>query len=241
MFNLFSGFIPQQGLARLDKGRKRQGLVPDFQVRLPAADGGPGEDELALAELKVISSCPTRYSRNPRAAVKAVDRRAATLPAEYQRHARSIDQQYGGVQAGQVGPVESKLLSFPRLRRWVFGAWGEASEDIHLLVHQLASSRLKHQQVLEGRGRWRRRSDEAELAMLTGQVRRTLSLVAVRSQARCLLQRLTGLGAGAQEAARRRGWAEQEERRMGRERQAYMQSLSQGRLPLRRGQYLLTQ
>ena len=120
----------------------------------------------------------------------------------------------------------------------MFGAWGEASEDIHSLVHDLATARQKHQHLLDGRrGGWSRVSEEAELAMLTGQIRRSLSLEAVRSQARCLLGRLSGLGAGA--AARRRAWAGAEERRMERKRRAYNLSLSQGRCPLRRGQYLL--
>ena len=51
--------------------------------------------------------------------------------------------------------------------------------------------------------------------MLVGQVRRGLSVEAVRSQARCLLQRLSSLGAGAQAAAQRRGWADREEQRLG--------------------------
>ena len=59
VFNDFSGLIPQQGLARIERGRKRQGLVPDFKVRLPVAGRGAGETEVALAELKVISCCPT--------------------------------------------------------------------------------------------------------------------------------------------------------------------------------------
>ena len=51
-----------------------------------------------------------------------------------------------------------------------------------------------NQQFLEG-GRWRARrmGEEAELAMFNGQVRRTLSLVAVRSQAHLLLDRLDGI------------------------------------------------
>ena len=83
VFNVFSGLIPQLGLSRLEQGRKRQGLVPDFRVRVPAAGGGEGPqvEELVLAELKVISCCPTRYQRDPRATIKAVDRRAVTLPS----------------------------------------------------------------------------------------------------------------------------------------------------------------
>ena len=240
VFNIFSGLIPQQGLSRLEQGRKRQGLVPDFRVRLPTVGGGgPQGEEVVLAELKVISCCPTRYPRNPCPIQKAVDKRASTLPAEYRQHARKVDTEYGGVLQGVVGPVEAKLLSFPPLRKWVFGAWGEASEDVHLLVKDLAKSRAKHLQQLEGRWRWSRRSEEAEVAVLTGQVRRLLSLEAVRSQARCLLDRVRGLGAGAAQAARRRQWAEEEERRLGRERQAHLLSLGQGYNALRRGQFLI--
>ena len=41
-----SGHIPQQGLARIEAGRKRQGLVPDFLVREPSTEGG--EDGLLV-------------------------------------------------------------------------------------------------------------------------------------------------------------------------------------------------
>ena len=214
-------------------------LVPDFRLRVPARGGGPQGEELVLAELKVISSCPTRYQRNPRATMKAVDRRASTLPREYTEKAKTIDTLYGGVPEGAVGPVQAKLHSFPPLRRWVFGAWGEASEDVHLLVHDLATSRARHQQLLEGRQRWSKRSEEAEVAILTGQVRRMLSIEGVRSQARCLLDRLRSLGAGASAALKRRQWASQEEQRLGRERMAHLLSLGQGHYALRRGQFLL--
>ena len=140
---------------------------------------------------------------------------------------------------GPWGPVEAKLLSFPPLRRWVFGAWGEASEDVHLLVHDLATARLQHMKVLEGRQRWERRSDAGELAILTGQVRRWLSLEGVRGQARCLLGRVGALGPGAVAAAKRRGWALQEEARMSRERNAHQLCLAQGHYALRRGQFQL--
>ena len=103
----------------------------------------------------------------------------------------------------------------------------------------MATSRAKHLQQLEGRWRWTKRSEEAEIAVLTGQIRRLLSLEAVRSQARCLLDRVRGLGAGAAEAARRRQWAEVEEQRLGRERQAHLVSLGQGYNALRRGQFFI--
>ena len=72
--------------------------------------------------------------------------------------------EFGGVAAGVVGPVEAKLLSFPPLRKWVFGAWGEVSQDVHTLVKDLATSRARHQRQLVGGWRWDRRSEEAEIA-----------------------------------------------------------------------------
>ena len=100
---------------------------------------------------------------------------------------------------------------------------------------KVSSARLCHHQVLEGRDRGKRRSEEAELAMLVGQVRRGLSVEAVRSQARCLLRHLS-----ATSAAQRPGWVDREEQRLGRERAAHLLCLSQGHGPLRRGQFLLT-
>ena len=57
VFNILSGLIPQQGLSRLEQGRKRQGLVPDIRLRVPAAGGAGGLHlgEMVLAELKTIS------------------------------------------------------------------------------------------------------------------------------------------------------------------------------------------
>ena len=96
-----------------------------------------------------------------------------------------------------------------------------------------------HQRQLDGRWRWSRRSEEAEVAILTGQVRRLLSTEGVRSQARCLLDMVRGLGAGAAAAMRRRQWAEKEEQRLGRERRPHLLSLSSGHNVLRRGQFFL--
>ena len=231
----------QGGLSRLEKGRKRQGMVPDFLLRVPGetvGEVGAAGDVQVLAELKILSSCPTRYPRAPRAPEPAVARRANLLPGEYLRKARVMDRQYGGVPEDAVGPVEGKLASFPPLQSLVFGAFNEASPDVHKLVHVVASARLQHEQELQDDGavaRRRRMSAEAGLAILTGQVRRTLSLEVARAQARLLLDRVQVLGRGAGEAAVRRRWQEGEERRMAKEQRAHHLSLQLGRSVYRRG------
>ena len=57
MFNLFSRSITQDGLARIDKDRDRQGLVPDLKISITSG----GEPLEVLHEIKVISCNQTRY------------------------------------------------------------------------------------------------------------------------------------------------------------------------------------
>ena len=61
VFNLFAGSIPQEGLSRMERGRKLQSIVPDLRISLP------NEDNLvpSLHEIKIISSCPS-FGQNPK-------------------------------------------------------------------------------------------------------------------------------------------------------------------------------
>ena len=72
-----------------------------------------------------------------------------------------------------------------------------------------------------------------------GQVRRSLSLVAARAKARCLLDRLEVLGSGDQTSARRRSCSDQELRRLSREQKAHSLALKDGRAVLQRGEFYL--
>ena len=74
---------------------------------------------------------------------RAVDKRAEQLHNEYVEKARKADQLYGGVEPGQVGGVEQRLNSFPKVEGMVFGNFGEASQAVHQLVDALASSRAR--------------------------------------------------------------------------------------------------
>ena len=39
-----------------------------------------------------------------------------------------------------MGPVATKLLSYPRIEGLVFGAWAECSPDVHELVREIAGA-----------------------------------------------------------------------------------------------------
>ena len=116
----------------------------------------------------------------------------------------------------QVGPVEQKLVNFGSLRGLGFGAWGEASEGAHRLVDDLPVAEERSKFMLGGNARSKVSCPKGAKGVATGQIRRFLSIVAVKAQARLLLDRLCWVGSGAVEAARRRRFSEREEERMAR-------------------------
>ena len=124
---MFSGLLTQRGLSRIKEDRDRQGLVPDFKITLKIA----GQPVPTLHELKNNSSSRSRYKVTLKQ--KGVDKRAEKLSEEYLQKARDADVLYGGAIEGELGKVDQKLLSFPRVVGLVFGNWGEASEVMHML------------------------------------------------------------------------------------------------------------
>ena len=105
---------------------------------------------------------------------------------------------------------------------------------MHELVHLLANSRLKAEGLQQGR-----ESVKGELGVLVGQVRRILSVTAVRAQAECLLSRLRNVGSGAGAACRRRQGVVREEVSWARERQAQAVGRRQGRKVVMHGMFML--
>ena len=241
VFNLFSSCIPQAGLSRIERGRQRQGLVPDF--KLPGDKGG-GE---TLCELKCVNACVTWYpTPRPEDGTRAVDRRADGLTEVYAVKARDVDRLYCGTPkppkakrgtpqpVRQIGPVETKLLTFGRVNGWVFGPWGEASLEIHGLVQRLAKARLTILDQQPG-PRGPAKTSEAKLASLVSWIRRQLSFLAVQQQQRLLLERLQLLGDGSRQAGKRRDWAVSIEAAAVRERRAMAVCQQQGRAIRRSG------
>ena len=213
-FNLFSRYIPQQGLSRLEKDRDRQGLVPDLKITLTTG----GKSSQVLHEVKCISSSETRYK--PSMIDRAVDRRADQLHKEYLSKARHADQNFGGTPEGEVGRVERKLLTFPKVEGLVFGNWGEGSQAVHSLVEALATSRSKVA-IPQLRSKQGIPLTEAGIkGIAVGYQRRKLSVTAIKAQCLSLLGRLEGLGNGAAAAASRRVRAAEQERIWAHERQA---------------------
>ena len=199
-------------------GRSRQGLIPDFRLRLPTPEGTND----SLAELKVISAGVTWYPRGVDG--RGTDRRAARLPYLYKMKLAKYDVRYHGTTRGQTGPLVQRLNSYGKLWGLVVGPWGDSSKDLHSLIKIIGESMV----AARGRARgWE--GGDGELGQEMGQVRRRLSCAFLRSQALCLLARLGQLGPGARAAAERRGEAKRVETARRREAQAHWQAHIRGR------------
>ena len=213
----------QEGWSRVESARQRQTLVPDMRITMP--DPAVGSTSPILHELKVISANRTRYGYN--SAARAVDVRASKLQQEYILKARAADR-LSGTGEGQVGRVEAKLLSLGNVRGVVCGNWGEVSEDTHALLHIMAVNRVRVAGPSAGR-KGRLRSEEGEMAMVMGYLRRTLGIATIKAQCLSLLGRIEVMGSGsAAAAANRRRQAMELDRNWRLQQRAYNLSVRQG-------------
>ena len=97
-------------------------MVSDFKISIPEAGG---RSEQRLYEMKDVSSCLTRYPRNPRPKGRAVDNRSKLLKGAYVVKAKKADRKFGNTLIGEVGRMEQKLLNFQRVCWLVVEAFGE--------------------------------------------------------------------------------------------------------------------
>ena len=97
-------------------------------------------------------------------------------------------------------------------------------------MQRIAECRVKAMGLQQGRDTYK-----GEMGVLVGQVRRILSVTAVRAQAECLISRVRRAGGGAGLARKRGHGAEQQELRWQRERGAQEVGRRQGRGLVRRG------
>ena len=246
MFGLFSPLIPQEGLSRIARGRTRQSIIPDFMFQLdhplardPGAEGAGGGHQGAgkvatLGELKTVSFCPTYMF--PGARKRGVELRSDKIQAAYVKKARDTDRDFCETAAGEMGPVETKLRSFPDILKLSIDSMGGCSADLHDLVKLMAESKVRHQARAMGR-----EIGEEQYSSQITYLRRQLSVCCVRAVAECLHTRLLQVGQvgpGAAAANRRREMALAREEKGRRERAAHWLLHTRGQRVVQRGQFM---
>ena len=117
----------------------------------------------------------------------------------YARKARQVDASYCGTQLGKAGPVEQRLQAYDAVKGLVFGAFGEASPDVSLLLSAAADAGARK----HFRSMLANEPEEARGA-LAWLIKRRWGVTAVRAAARLTLGRLELVGRGAGAAVSRR-------------------------------------
>ena len=112
--------------------------------------------------------------------------RAHQVSGEYLRAARQADRQYS---APDTSPILDRLRSFGQTRGLVFGAYGEASPDVHALLTVAADGLAARQ--------WRdmgARTQEEARSFIVSSLRRRLGHVICREFARHRIRRVPYIG-----------------------------------------------
>ena len=156
--------------------------------------------------------------------MKGTERRAQLLPAEYEAKLRTYDVRFYGAAplqrnqpAPPPGPLVRRLQGY-ELLKLVVGPWGEVSQDLHGLLRTFAHQRVESMARSAGRVDF---SLEVELWKAMGDARRAFSITIVRSNALCLLERLSQLSPNARRAGERRRAVQALEARRQEQAQAY--------------------
>ena len=88
------------------------------------------------------------------------------------------------------------------------GSFQEASKDLHHLLECLADSKLRARGLARGR-----EGEEWGRSLILTDFRRELSLVAAKAVSGCLLGKVSKLGDGHRQAAKRRVWVKYKNKR----------------------------
>ena len=135
---------PRPQAASFEKGKGRQGIIPDILYRKPAKGGEPARE--VLLDVKVLNEGSAGYEtvanqaelENP-TQCGPVNKRAEKVDADYQRNAKKIDTKYNSEPADRLhmGPVESELATYT-VTGLGCGAYGDVSDSVLELLDEIA-------------------------------------------------------------------------------------------------------
>jgi hypothetical protein len=184
---LFESLVP---VVRL-QARGMRAIIPDavMDVALPAVATGVGAKRGArrprrrlMFDVKTIHCGTDWYKHRTAEQCGAVRAREARVSPDYIAHAQKIDRICGAPGSKQC---EQRLRAFSETRGLIFGAYGEASPDVHDLI--AVASEAKARRLWRQAGA---RSQKEYQGYVTRNMRRSVGLATVQEQARHLIARV---------------------------------------------------
>ena len=121
------------------------------------------------------------------------------MPRNNGHNVPKFDTTYNNTTLGEDGPMYTRMLSFGRIRGFVFGSWGEVSDDVRSFIKLVASQSATKI--------WRSIDKARSIAEVQGviktRLRRILGITAVRSAQFLKTQRLSHLTGDFQRSRKR--------------------------------------
>ena len=155
------------------------------RARMSRSSFAPPADPLGALD-PLGAGAPVRVKKEPAGVFgAAVQRRAGTLAAEYERGARKLDTEYGTTPPGADGPCLQRLRGFGDIAAFVLGASGEVSKDFERWVACVAATRAAAMRRIMGA-----RTDVQARGCIAWRVRRRVGWAAFIAAAQlkiCLL------------------------------------------------------
>ena len=167
-------------------GRRPCDTAPGQAAAAPPAPVSQLFSGSYIAEIKFIGKGVKEHYKPGAGAQRGVDARAKAIPGEYKGKAREMDVAMG-VREGEEGPCQRRLGELPLLSL-CWGAYGEGSPGVHILVSLLAACRVRSL-ALRGSA-----PSPHQMGMEVATVRRRLSLAAIMANNTVLLARLRQVG-----------------------------------------------
>ena len=170
--------------------KEQEGYVPDLGGKSDKAM--PGSKKTFLGEVKTVNGQVSNLY------IKASDRRrqtvadrCKTIDRDIVKRMRDLDRDFNGTQDGG-GPCETHLRSkFGKMREFAFGAFGEWSVDVDILISHCTRQIAKHEWMYSG---FRCESDAAHI--LKQYVVKRLGVLSLRAVAVLLSDRRDQIGIG---------------------------------------------
>ena len=153
VYGLFLRHFSTNGLDQYNRAnkyeKKTNTIIPDLMIS-SHPDGSPLQAPgNQMIEIKRIQSPQTfdRETRQPKGTsklyeeksgvshVRAANRRAAAIPGEYERKAKKADVKYGPADSREVLKA---LKDMPEVIGLAFGAFGEFSDSVNLIIKAIA-------------------------------------------------------------------------------------------------------
>ena len=133
--NLFKTSLKQDAMEDLQQvpRRERQGMVSDFLFTLE--DG-----ERILGDVKTMTAGDKYAQAAKNKRNWAVKLRQGRVKRECQSQAKRLDMKYNDTSTNEVGPCETKLRNYGRVRGLIFGAYGELSKDTHKIIEKIGEA-----------------------------------------------------------------------------------------------------